>query len=98
MAYQSGRTVKRLNAKPTTVASATRDARRLIGRNLPGITGITVESRGTADPTSLAPRVRTRITHPAGVDTGALFEALRNLPGVVVAVADAVGITLTRDV
>lgn len=66
--YTSGRTVKSSKrAKPSTVVSATRDARKLVSRYLPGVEGITITSTLTAHPTTLAPQVRTMITWPGDV-------------------------------
>jgi hypothetical protein len=98
MSYVSGRTVKTSRkTTPTTVASATRDARRLVARHLPGETGITVTSSRTADPATLATQVRTVVTHaPGAPNLGHLAGALYNLPGVVDCHRDDVSITIVR--
>lgn len=99
--YTSGRTVKTSKPRTTTTrASATRDARRLIDRYLPGIAGVTVDSTGTADPYTLAEQVRTVITWPgrctaAHVQLGA---AITELPGYVRATNDDTSITYWRAV
>jgi hypothetical protein len=95
--YTSGRTVKTSRkARPTTVASATRDARRLIDTYLPGVATITVDSNLTADPHSLAPQVRTVITYPATVDASDIACAVESLTGYIASTWNTVSITILR--
>lgn len=98
--YTSGRTVKSSKTQPTTVASATRDARRLVTRYLPSVEGVTVSSTMTAHPTTLAPRVRTMITWPGDVtpDHLQLGMAITELTGYIGAFSDNCSITFTRAV
>lgn len=85
MAYTSGRTVKSRKAQaPTTVASATRDARRLVAKHLKR-PNISIDSRMTAHTVTLEPYVSTTIsfTH-TGIPmeaTRALADAVEQLPG-----------------
>lgn len=81
--YISGRTVKPVDRKPTTVASATREAQRLVAKHLPGVDGVTVNSGGTADPVTFASQIRTVITYPATADASDLACAVEILPDVV---------------
>lgn len=100
MAYQSGRTVKSPKSKPTTIASATRDARRVIARIYPAApwnVGITVDSSRTADHRTLAPQIRTVVTFPESLPSpSTLALALYELPGLVDCRSDAVSITIVR--
>lgn len=81
--YTSGRTVKSRKApKPTTVASATRDARRLVERCIPGM-GATVTSNPHWDIRAERESVRTVITYPATVDASDLACAVEGMPGVI---------------
>lgn len=85
MAYTSGRTVKSRKAQaPTTVASATRDARRLVTKHL-NIPGVSVDSSMTARLDTLEPRVRTVISFTSSEVSAeasrALAEAVAELPG-----------------
>lgn len=100
MAYQSGRTVKSPAAKPTTVASATRDARRIVNRLYPAPwnAGVTVDSSRKADPQTLAVRIRTVVTFPASLPSpSTLALELYGLPRVVGCWSDTVSITVVRD-
>jgi len=84
--YTSGRTVKSNRpAAPTTVASATADARKLVKRHFKGATGITVNSSLTAHTVTLEPLVRTTISFPASSReaTRPLADAVESLPGYV---------------
>lgn len=99
MSYVSGRTVKSsANRGPTTVASATADARRLVRKYLPDVQGVTVKSNGAADPVTLAPRVRTVITWPDGLtyDHVKLAIAITELPGYLNAKNDTCSVTYVR--
>lgn len=109
MAYTSGRTVKSSRkARPTTIASATADAHRLIHRHLDmaSIRDLaTVTSTRTADPRTLNVQVRTVITYPstAGRPTSeqaadALAAAAGDLPGAVRVARTAESLTITRNV
>jgi len=95
--YTSGRTVKG-NAKPTTVARATTDARRLIGKHLPTTEGVTVKTTLTADPVTLAPQLRTVITWPGSITPAhvQLGMAITLLPGYLSAINDDCSITYLR--
>jgi len=95
--YTSGRTVKGI-AKTTTRATATRDARKLVNRYLPGIDGVTVDSTNTADPNTLAPQVRTVITWPGRMTPAhvQLGMAITELPGYVSARNDDCSVTFIR--
>lgn len=81
--YTSGRTVKSSKRRqPTTVASATREARKLVNRYLP-IGGVLIDSQMIAHTVTLEPLVRTRISYPGMSldETRALAEAIESLPG-----------------
>jgi hypothetical protein len=98
MSYVSGRTVKPTSSrKPTTVASATRDARRLVTRYLPIGVNATVNSSITADPKTLATQVRTHITFPNGTPIVGLTEAARELPGIAHVTSYASGVMILRN-
>lgn len=87
--YTSGRTVKSIAAKPTTIATATADVRKLVRKHVPGVQGITVTSNGTADPRTLDHQIRTVITFPSDIDPGQAFcTALLDLPNLVKADTD----------
>ena len=86
--YTSGRTVKSPARKPTTIASATADVRKLVRKHLPGVEGITVTSNGTADPKTLDHQIRTVITFPHDMEVGGLADALTALPNLVRADTD----------
>lgn len=86
--YTSGRTVKSIAAKPTTIATATADVRKLVRKHVPGVQGITVTSNGTVDPATLAYQVRTVVTFPPDIEVGGLAEAILDLPGLVRADTD----------
>lgn len=97
--YVSGRTVKSTANRPATVVgAATRDARRLIAKALPGEPGITVNSYGTADPQTLAPQVRTVITWGGDITPKHVHLAmlLTELPGYLRATNDNRSITYWR--
>lgn len=98
--YTSGRTVKSSKPRRTLIATATADARRLIARHLPTSTGVTVRSVHTADPTTLAPMVRTTITFGQKVQPChvALAMAITDLPGYVSAINDDCSITYLRTI
>lgn len=100
--FTSGRTVASPARKPTTIASATRDARRIVNRLYPAPpwnVGLTVESRGTANPRTLAAQVRTTVTFPAGQPgKEQLALDLYSLPGVVAVESTDVAVTITRTV
>lgn len=81
--YTSGRTVKSSKRRqPTTVASATREARKLVNRYLP-IGGVMIDSTMTAHTETLEPLVRTTISYPGTSRemTCALADAVTQLPG-----------------
>lgn len=96
--YTSGRTVKSSKpAKPSTVASATRDARKLIARIHPTAqSAFTVNSTLTADLTTMESRVRTTITFPESSDASDLACAVEGLTGYVGSTWSTVNITITR--
>jgi hypothetical protein len=96
--YTSGRTVKSRNAKPTTLAAATRDARNLVHRlDMVALYGlVTIATTRTADPVTLDARLRTVITFPSNTDADALATALTALPGYVSMLRDACSITIIR--
>jgi hypothetical protein len=97
MSYTSGRTVKTSRTvKPSTPASATRDARRLVTRHLPQLTGVTIDSRLDYDFTTNTCLVRTVITYPATADASDLACAVESLPGLVRSTWDTVAITIIR--
>lgn len=99
MAYTSGRSVKSSRRQqPTTVASATADARKLVKRHLPGIEGVTVDSYRTADRESLALQIRTVITFPQSADSSDLACAVEGLPGHVTSTWTEVNLTIIRNV
>jgi hypothetical protein len=99
MAYTSGRAVKSSKTpRPTTVVSATRDARRLVTRCLPVVEGITVNSSLTADPHTLAAQVRTTITFPETIDASDLANDVQGLSGYVSSTWSTVAITVIRTV
>lgn len=79
--YTSGRTVKSKGRKPTTTVSATRDARRIVQRIMPGV-GATVNSRISWDSKADCEIVETTVTFPhmhAAISD--LRDALHALPG-----------------
>lgn len=97
MAYTSGRSVKSSKpARPTTRATATADARKLVNRHLPSVEGVTVDSALTADPATLAAQVRTTITFPETIDASDVACAVETLPGYVSSTWTAVRITIVR--
>jgi hypothetical protein len=102
MAYTSGRTVKSSRpARPTTVASATADARKLVKRHLRDAHAngqVTIDSAKTADVETLAPLVRTVITFPAGTDTVALEGAMAELSGACSCMATPESLTFVRTI
>lgn len=99
MAYTSGRTVKSSKAaKPSNRVAATREARRLVTRYLPGVAGVTVDSYGSADLATLASQIRTVITFPETADASDLACAVERLPGVVRTSWTSVAITIVRAV
>lgn len=97
--YTSGRTVKSSKTQPpTTVASATKAARKLADA-LIAAPGVTVDSARTADPDTLAAQVRTTVTFAAGsCGSAQLAVALNALPGVARLNASATHITVVRNV
>ena len=97
--YTSGRTVKTSRkTRPTTVASATADVRKLIDRCMPDTAGVTVDSTRTADPTTLDAQIRTTITYPETADASDLACAVERLPGHVRSTWSTVAITIVRTV
>lgn len=96
MAYTSGRTVKSGVSTATTIAKATRDARRLIEKTLPGVAGVTVNSTRTADPVTLDLQIRTTITYPETADASDLACAVERLPGLIRSTWSTVAITIVR--
>lgn len=66
-----------------TITQATKQARKHVNATMPGVMA-TVESRGTADPQTLKPLMRTTVTFPKGQygSTG-LAALLASLPGVI---------------
>ncbi len=81
-----------------TVPQATRQARKHVDLLMPG-TMTTVETRGTADPQTLAPLMRTVVTFdPKHPNASALYAALSGLPGVRSVTAGAGHYTITRTV
>lgn len=83
---------------PLTVQTATRQARKHVDALMPGVMA-TVESKGTADPVTLEPIMRTVVTfprmHPA---LSELRAALHSLPGIRDMRTDTCRITFTRTV
>lgn len=97
MSYTSGRTVKTARpVKPSTPASATRDARRLVTRCLPNLTGVTIDSRLDYDLAANTARVRTLITFPPTTDASDLACAAERMPGIVRSTWTDVSITIIR--
>lgn len=99
IAYTSGRSVKSSKpAKPTTRATATADARKLVNRHLSGVEGVTIDSALTAHPVTLAPQVRTTITWPGEITAAHLdlAAAIDDLPGFLGAITGSHSITLRR--
>lgn len=81
-----------------TITVATRQARRHVDKLMPGVLA-TVETRGSADPITLAPLMVTTVTFPAGHENRmALGVALETLPGVVKMIADSARLVITREV
>lgn len=81
--YTSGRTVRTSRkTTPTTVAGATREARKLVNRYLP-IGGVMISSEMTAHAKTLEPLVRTTISYPGTSRemTCVLADAVTQLPG-----------------
>jgi hypothetical protein len=82
--------------KPLSITQATSQARRHVNKLMPGVM-VTVESKGTADPATLAPIMRTVVTfphmHPA---ISELRAALHSLPGIRDIRTDSTRITITR--
>ena len=96
MAYISGRTVKSSKApKPTTTASATRDARRLVEATIPGV-GATVNSSVYWDMATDRSAVRTIITYPETADASDLACAVGRLTGVIRSDWTCVAVTIIR--
>jgi hypothetical protein len=97
MAYTSGRTVKTSrNAAPSTPRAATSQARTLVTRYLPTVTGVTIDSRLDYDLDTSTPTVRTVITYPATTDASDLACAIEGLPGVIRSEWTEVRLTITR--
>jgi hypothetical protein len=97
--YVSGRTVKSPATRPTTLATATRDAYRLAVKHLDHATLrdlVTVATTRTADPVSLDERLRTVITFPSNTNSRALATAVAELPGVVSVSVHDHAIVITR--
>lgn len=98
--YTSGRTVKSKTRKPTTQVSATRDARRIVEKLMPGV-GATVNSRTSWDLKADRPTVVTTVTFPRDHEQRLTLGAcLVTLPGYVAdsaLIADS-SITITRAV
>lgn len=96
--YTSGRTVKSKTRKPTTIASATADVRKLVRKHLPDAQGITVDSTMTADPQTLASQVRTVISYAPEVDASDVAIAVQSLHGYVTSTWTSYAITIIRAV
>lgn len=82
---------------PLTVAQATRQARKHVDALMPGAMA-TVDSKGTADPQTLQPLMRTVVTFPADhYDADSLRVALASLPGVRDMKVGSSSITIIRE-
>lgn len=69
-----------MKSRELTIQQATREARRLVDRIMPGV-GATVESRGSWDLDTDMPTMITRVTFPENDLRGyALYQALAGLP------------------
>lgn len=87
----------RVMAKQTYITKATTDARKHFKALMPDADCL-IETRGTADPATLAPQTRTVVTIPVGHrNTEALRAALAALPGAVKAETGHGRITVTRE-
>lgn len=65
-----------------TISQATKQARKHVDALMPGVMA-TVDSRGTADPKTLAPLMRTVVTFPEHQASARMLAlALKYLPGV----------------
>lgn len=79
-----------------TIPVATRQARKIVDQIMPGA-GATVESRGSADPVTLAPVIITTVTFPNNhPESRMLVSALGTLAGVTAVKAESARITITR--
>lgn len=85
--------------KPLSITQATRQARKHVDALMPGVMA-TVESKGTADPITLAPIMRTVVTFPNGHPARhVLVKALATLlPDIRDIRDDSTRITITRTV
>jgi hypothetical protein len=94
--YTSGRTVKTRKPQITTVAAATRDARRCVEQTIPGV-GATVTSRTSWDLEADVETVSTTVTFPRG-QRGAtgLALLLADLPGVRTRIVADASVTIIR--
>lgn len=86
--------------KQLTVQQATRQVRAIVDRVMPGAMA-TVDSRGTADPNTLAPLMRTTVTFPAGHPHAATLAAALTSAGhkwgdVIRTTAGSASYTITR--
>lgn len=92
------RAVKSPVAKPTTVASATTAARKLVKLHLAGVDMVTVDSFKIAAMVNgtLTPVIKTTITYPETADASDLACAVESLSGVVATTWSTVAITITR--
>lgn len=100
--YTSGRTVKSTGRRPNTgltVQKATRDARRIVERIMPGV-GATVNSRPGWDLKVDRATIVTTITFPPShAQTFALWVALFALPGNIgTGTQDSARMVITRTV
>lgn len=89
--YISGRIRKRTGPKSAQVL-ATEGGRRLAKLHLANPVRVTVTSKGTADPATLAHQMRTVISFPEQ-NSDALAEAITALPGYVGMIRDRYSIT-----
>lgn len=78
--YTSGRTVKSSKARPTTIATATADARKLVRKHLPAYANATITSKLVAGLDGVV-RMGTTITYALDTDHAALVDAVLALPG-----------------
>jgi hypothetical protein len=84
--------------KALSITQATRQARKHVDALMPGVLA-TVESKGTADPVTLAPIMRTVVTFPhMHAAVSELRAALHSLPGIRDIRTESTRITITRTV
>lgn len=80
-----------------TVPQASREARRITDKLMPG-QGVTVESRRSHDLATDTPTIITYITYPEAVDASGVALKIESLSGVLRSTWSTVSITVTRAV